>query len=94
MHGSNKPTIYARADVEKLTGPLAHTPWWTYLFPLGIGGGIITGAVYLSSVTIIGAIPVAVVGGFFLLYYAVYTVADARGADDATIYRNPMSGLH
>lgn len=59
---------YARSDVAAVLTPGDHTNMWPYfLGMLGAGAGILTAACFLASITIIGAIPLAVLGGLLVL---------------------------
>lgn len=87
------PLSYHREDVAALIHPSANSNAGLWeLRALGIGNGIIAGAVFLASVTLAGAIVVGILGGMVALTSVAFAIGDNR--DDASLlYLKPGSTL-
>lgn len=88
------PIVYRAQDVAALITPGEHTnvvAW--FLGYVGVGAGAITGAVFLASVTIIGAVPVAIAGGFILLMAPLTGMFADDDCPDTVLYLAPGQQL-
>jgi hypothetical protein len=65
-----------------------------FLAEFGFGGGAIAGAAFLASVSTIAAIPIAVIGGIYLMVSTVEAFeAMDQGARERVAYLNPTQQL-
>jgi hypothetical protein len=87
--------IYRMADLDTVIDPaVSHFYFWNFFVMLAYGGGIITGACFLgaiSAVAIIGAVPIAIIGGFFVLAAPLMSVDEV--AQPRLLYQKPGTTL-
>lgn len=92
--GSGKPMVYPMETVQTLTVPGVHSHWWLYFAGfVGAGAGTITSAVFLASVTIIGAIPIAAIGAILLLGSPLTAMMAEEDSPEMPIYLKPGKDL-
>lgn len=74
-------------DIAALIEPAKRYPTWV-LFSgwFGTGAGLITGACFLASVTVVGAIPVALLGGMFILTSPITAMASDDDVPERLLY--------
>ena len=88
------PVVYRAQDVAALITPGVHSGILpTFLGVVGAGAGAITGAVFLASVTIAGAVAVAVAGGFLLLLSTCVAMGADSDNPDSVLYLAPGQQL-
>jgi hypothetical protein len=92
-HG-HTPVVYRAQDIAALITPGLHSGILaTFLGFVGAGAGAITGAVFLASISMIGAVAVAAAGGFLLLF-STYLAMGADSYDsDIVLYLAPSQTL-
>jgi len=90
-----QPAIYRKADLDTIIDPaVSHFYLWNFVVMLAFGGGIITGACFLgavSAIAIIGAVPIAIIGGFVLLAAPLMSVDEV--APPTLLYQKPGTTL-
>jgi hypothetical protein len=93
-HFGKKPTIYQRTGLLAVLRPPFHDhSLLISLIPLSIGGGIIWGAVVLSSITIVGAVPVAMVGSVVVLIGLMAGTFQDPDQPEVVLYLKPGEAL-
>jgi hypothetical protein len=87
--------IYRMADLDTVIDPaISHFYFWNFFIMLAYGGGIITGACFLgavSAIAIIGAVPIAIIGGFLVLAAPLAAIDD--GSPATVLYQKPGTTL-
>ena len=95
QHSKTQPAIYRRADLEAIIeAGTSRFAWLGLLVPFAIGGSIIWGACLLgalSAFAIIGAVPIGIIGVFFVLISTVWVVGDYKSA--TVLYQKPGTTL-
>ncbi|HZL29026.1 MAG TPA: hypothetical protein VFC39_21045 [Acidobacteriaceae bacterium] len=90
-----QPEIYRKADLDTIIEPASsHFYWVNFAVFFALGGGIITGACFLgaiSALAIIGAVPIAMIGGFYVLASVVMSRDDYKSA--TVLYQKPGTTL-
>jgi hypothetical protein len=96
QHFHSQPIIYRMADLETVIEPGGRPfDWIPFVVLQAVGGGIITGACFLgavSAIAILGAVPVALIGGFFLLF-SWWAAAESDYTPPTVLYQKPGTTL-
>jgi len=91
----DQPVIYHKADLDTIIEPgVSHFYLWNFVVMLALGGGVITGACFLgavSAIAIIGAVPIAIIGGLMILAAPLMSVDEE--AQPAVLYQKPSTVL-
>jgi hypothetical protein len=89
------PAIYRIDDLDTVIDPaVSHFYWWNFFVMLAFGGGVITGACFLgavSAIAIIGAVPIAIIGGSFVLAAPLMSIDEV--AQPRLLYQRPGTTL-
>jgi hypothetical protein len=85
-----KPIVYRQQDVLALIDPGFHTRILPYFLGfVGAGAGTITGAVFLASISVVAAVPVAIIGGLILLASPLTAMAADGDTPEVLLYLAP-----
>jgi hypothetical protein len=91
---SHKPRVYGQQDILDLITPGQHTPTLLYVLSCATAGaGAITGAVFLASISIAAAVPVAIIGGALLAVSPLLAVLGYGDAPGRVLYQQPGTTL-
>lgn len=80
-------TAYASKDVAVLYASEEQERVWPYFLGLfGLSGGAAAAAYFVASITLVGAVPLAVIAGVLFLFTAGPAVAAVMGTSSETVY--------